>query len=127
MLLTRGGSRISTLLAIELPHSHHQLTYICTPLYAPNSSRMTCFLSTALWNTACAAVVAALVAAHVANSQVYQLPWWHPTLQAMARSHITKSDHSPVFSLINPTIQRFTRESHNGDIDCPRGYLCDGE
>lgn len=88
---------------------------------------MTCFLSTALWNTACAAVVAALVAAQVANSQVYQLPWWHPTLQAMARSHITKSDHSPVFSLINRTIQRFTRESHNGDIDCPRGYLCDGE
>ena len=67
------------------------------------------------------------VCASVATAQRYTLPWWHPWTQALARSHTTKRDHSPIFNLINPTIRAHTRESHSGDIDCPNGFLCDGE
>lgn len=61
------------------------------------------------------------------TAQRYTLPWWHPWTQALARSHTTKRDHSPIFNLINPTIRAHTRESHSGDVDCPNGFLCNGE
>eukprot|EP00038_Savillea_parva_P018065 m.22326 g.22326 ORF g.22326 m.22326 type:complete len:1212 (+) comp3975_c0_seq2:424-4059(+) len=70
------------------------------------------------------AVLWALVHTCAVWAQTYQLPWWHPTLENIARNRIqAPNGHSQVESLIMPTILAHTDEEHDGDIDGNEGFL----
>eukprot|EP00038_Savillea_parva_P004495 m.138613 g.138613 ORF g.138613 m.138613 type:complete len:1032 (-) comp11487_c0_seq1:152-3247(-) len=72
-----------------------------------------------------AATIVAVLCVCYTHAQTFVLPWWHPTLQTLALNRVrAPSGHPNMESRVRSTIRAHTDEEHDGDIDCPEGFLC---